>query len=98
MALKPVPKAILIMAAVSIAAFAGMKFIPEPMPAAQETTATDTVQVAPPAQAQVEAATAPAPQSDDAPVPAVITPAEQTSRDNVSSGDAGLSAVLGAGR
>lgn len=98
MALKPVPKAILIMAAVSIAAFAGMKFIPEPTPADQVTTATDTIQVVPPTQAQVEAAAAPAPQSEDVPVPAVIAPAEQTSRDNVSNGDAGLSAVLGAGR
>lgn len=92
MALKPAPKAILIAAVVGAAAFAGMKFLPKQAPAstAPEVAAPAPTTVAPPTPEQVEAAKQP-----EVTAPA---PADPTPRSNVSTGDAGLSAVLGAGR
>lgn len=94
MALKPAPKAILIAAVVGAAAFAGMKFLPKQAPAstAPEVAAPAPTTVAPLTPEQVEAAKQP---EVTAPAPA---PADPTPRSNVSTGDAGLSAVLGAGR
>jgi hypothetical protein len=96
MALKPVPKAILIAAVVGAAAFAGMKLLPKqaPTPVAPEVAAPAPTTVAPPTHEQVEAAKQP---EVTAPAPAPA-PADPTPRSNVSTGDAGLSAVLGAGR
>ena len=94
MALKPVPKAILIIAVVSGIGYASMKFMPKSAPAAPEVAAPAPTVVAPPTQAQVDSA-GQAAQAAATPAP---TPAPETPRPNVSSGDAGLSAVLGAGR
>lgn len=92
MALKPVPKAILIIAIVSAAGYAFTKFMPKSAPAPEVAAPAPTV-VVPPTQAQVDTAS----EQAAAPAPAP-TPAPETPRSNVTSGDAGLSAVLGAGR
>lgn len=93
MALKPIPKAILIVAVVAAAGYAFTKLeLPKKAPAAPEVAAPAPTQVVPPTQEQVDAAQAPAPQ------PTQPAPEPATPRPNVSSGDAGLNAVLGAGR
>ncbi len=94
MALKPAPKAILILAVVSAAGYAFTKFMPTTSSAASAEAVPTTV-VAPPAPEQVQsAAVAPA-----APAPVAAAPvAQEEPRPHVTSGDAGLSAVLGAGR
>lgn len=87
MALKPIPKAILIIAICGTTGYA-LKFMPKSAPAPEVVAPAPTV-VAPPTTAQVDTA------SEQAAAP---TPAPETPRSNVTSGDAGLSAVLGAGR
>ena len=92
MALKPVPKAILIIAVVSAAGYAFTKFMPK-APVDNATSAPATV-VTPPTQDQVDSAAVTAP----TPSAPTMTPATEAPRPNVTTGDAGLSAVIGAGR
>lgn len=92
MALKPVPKAILIVAVVSAAGYAFTKFMPKAPVVASEPTPVPTA-VTPPSQDQINSAA-----QTQAPVPTELAPATDTPRPNVTTGDAGLSAVIGAGR
>lgn len=87
MALKPIPKAILIIAICGMTGYA-LKFMPKSAPAPEVVAPAPTV-VVPPTTAQVDTA------NEQVAAP---TPASETPRSNVTSGDAGLSAVLGAGR
>lgn len=93
MALKPVPKAILIIAVVSAVGYAFTKFMPE-TPAVSATPAPVPTVVIPPTQDQVTSAAETAPTPSTPP----MTPVTDNPRPNVTSGDAGLSAVIGAGR
>ena len=93
MAMKPVPKAILIALAVGGLTFGDIKFLPKDEPA-PVVPVVEAIVVAPPTEAQVQAAQAPS---------ETVAPQErpldtEAPRPNVSTGDAGLSAVLGAGR
>lgn len=94
MALKPVPKAILIIAVVSAAGYAFTKFMPTAPVAVGEPTPVPTT-VTPPSQDQINSA---AVQTPAPTAPSTLTPAADTPRPNVTTGDAGLSAVIGAGR
>ena len=93
MALKPVPKAIIIIAIVSAAGYAFTKFMPKSENTVPDVATPAPTVVTPPTQTQVETASEPAVSQAPQPVPATETP-----RTSVTSGDAGLSAVLGAGR
>lgn len=97
MALKPLPKLIIILAIAGGGAFAFTKFWPKsaPQTASTETQAPAPTVVSPPSpQAQ-----APAPVTAPVETPQPIQPVAETPKTkNVTSGDAGLNAVLGAGR
>lgn len=95
MALKPVPKAILIIAVVSAAGYTFTKFMPK-APADSATTAPAATVVTPPTQDQVNSAAVTETASTPSAPP--MTPATDAPRPNVTTGDAGLSAVIGAGR
>lgn len=89
MKLKPLPKAILILAVVAGVGFAANTMLKNK---AAEPTA-DAV-----AAPTVTTVTPPAPNATPAPAPVAEAPAPQEPTRNVSTGDAGLSAVLGAGK
>lgn len=102
MALKPLPKAIMIAAVVGVVAFAGTKFLPDSKPEAPAPVVAAPTVVTPPTQAQVEAAATAGASDTVAPQERVdsqpLAPAPEAPKHNVTSGDAGLNAVLGAGR
>lgn len=97
MALKPLPKLIIIAAVVGGAGYAGLKFLPDAKkeaapvaeaPAATPAPAPAATPVVNPPQAVAEQAAAPTP-----------APAQEAPKQlNTSNGDAGLAAVLGAGK
>ena len=100
MALKPIPKAILIVAVVAGAGYSAMKFLPDSKPApttptTEAPTPATTVVTPPTTQEQAEAKAPPTPIAE-APTPAQA-PADDGLR-ATGGHDAGLDAVLKAGK
>lgn len=90
MALKPLPKLLIIAAVVGAVGYGLTKFLPKP---SDQPKVEPTVTIAPPAPVVV----AP-PVQTTVVEPKVEAPAPSAPSTNVTSGDAGLNAVLGAGK
>lgn len=97
MALKPLPKAILIALVVVAVGYGLTKVLPDQKQAQVQQAETPTV-VAPPAQEQVQTAQQPEASAEAQPQPAITPSTNEPTKHNVTNGDAGLNAVLGAGR